>query len=161
MIFLFLACTSNVYFSSTDSIQFSLSGSDVVELETMIDKSLTYRHRPTCGLDLSLSALNLGDGDATIYLDSDLFDDPQEITLQPSLAGSQRQEFSDGGSIRCRNKSYFTTLTASADAELLIEFNSRMGVTMKEFDNFGPLDMSGADYDLQTETVVLSHSGED
>ena len=32
---------------------------------------------------------------------------------------------------------------------------------MKEFDNFGPLDMSGADYDLQTETVVLSHSGED
>ena len=41
MIFLFLACTSNVYFSSTDSIQFSLSGSDVVELETMIDKSLT------------------------------------------------------------------------------------------------------------------------
>ena len=36
-----------------------------------------------------------GDSDATIYLDSDLFDEPQEITLQPSLAVSGKNSLTE------------------------------------------------------------------
>ena len=161
MLFLFLACTSTFYSSNNDSVHFSLSDSDIVEVESVVQKSLSYRHRPSCRLHLFLPALNLGDNEATIFLDSDLFEEPQDIILQPSLAGSARQEFSEGESIRCLNKSYFSTITASDDAELLIEFKSSMKVTMKEFDNFGPLTLSGAKHDLDAETIVLSHSGEE
>ena len=161
MLFFMLACSRNDYFSNNEGVQFSLSDSEVVELETLIEKSLSYRHRPSCDLALSLSTLNFGDSEATLTFQSDVYEVAQVITISPSQDGDGRNYFSEWHSIACRDKSYFTTITASSNSDLLIEFHSSIRATMVEPGDLGAMDLSIPRVELSAESLILSHSGEE
>ena len=160
MLFLILGCARNYYDSDSSDLQFSLMGADVVEIETEVDNTLSYRHRPDCQLQLSLSSLNFGDVDATIVLSGTVLENESEIILAPSVEGQNRSFWQESYSIPCRDKTYEITVALEGETEVLIEWSTSVQAMLVEPGDWGVVDFSNPRVALSTESIVLSHSGE-
>ena len=162
MMLIFLAaCARNDYSSETNTLQFSLTDAQQIEFDTRIEKKLSYRHRPTCVARLSMDSLNFGDSDATITMDSDFLDSPEEVVIAPSMEGEPRSLFIETYSIPCRNRTYGTTVRVDGTSEVLINFSTTVQATLVEPGDWGILDFSNPRVLLQAEYIVISHTEEE
>ena len=135
-------------------VHFSMQSATVVDIAVEVTTSVSYRHRPDCGVSVYTEMLNLGAEPATVSLYNVSTDDSTQIEIPVVNEGESRILQVTEYDIRCRDAQINFQLTSNDVEELLVRWYTVGSVSPKEF-SVGP---SGGRFGITTVSSIQQFS---